>query len=106
MFEHDTTLFPGDPTIDESRPGGGFDIPRSKASAGFESGAWNSALHAQLLDRLPNYDEEACGATSFVVNGTPVYKWNDGRSTYYDISRFDAVDRTCDLEFNDTFGAQ
>jgi outer membrane receptor protein involved in Fe transport len=130
VFDHTTRQYPGDPTVDEFLVDSGYDIPRNKgtASVTLASGAWKTALHAQRLDELPNYDEEAFIPASFVVNGTLQYSWNENGSVllavdnlfdeppvqdktyasypYYDISWFDAVGRTYYLEFNYKFGSR
>jgi iron complex outermembrane receptor protein len=130
VFDHDTRQFPGDPVVDEFRLDSGFDIPRSKASASVTlvAGAWTTAIHAQRLDHLPNYDEEAFIPVSMLVNGTLQYAFSENGSVsfavdnlldkqpvkdktyasypYYDISWFDAVGRSYYLEFTYNFGGK
>jgi outer membrane receptor protein involved in Fe transport len=91
-------------------------------------GASQHRLHAQRLDRLPNWDEDAYISASILMNASVEYEFAESlraRLTvdnladkkpvkdptyrsypYYDISWFDSVGRTAYLTINYKFGGQ
>ncbi len=56
--EHESQQYAGDRVEDQFAVNGGFDIPRSKASASvsWERERWTATVHGERLGRLPNYD--------------------------------------------------
>jgi outer membrane receptor protein involved in Fe transport len=130
VFGHDNQQYPGDPTVDMFRADSGFYLPRSKGSASvtFDHGPFSATLHAQRLDRLPNWDEDAYIPASILMNASAEYKFADHLSAritvdnladkkpvkdatyssypYYDISWFDSVGRTVYFAVNYKFGGQ
>ncbi|HTU65080.1 MAG TPA: TonB-dependent receptor [Steroidobacteraceae bacterium] len=128
VFDHESQQYPGDPVIDMFRPDSGFDIPRSKASASltFDHGPFSATLHAQRLDRLPNWDEDGYIPASILMNASVEYEIAETVSAritvdnladkkpvkdatyasypYYDISWFDSVGRTVYFTVNYKFG--
>ena len=130
VFNHESQQYVGDPVIDQFRPDSKFVIPRSKASASvtFDIGAFSATLHAQRLDRLPNWAEDDTIPASILMNASVEYQFAETLSTrltvdnladkkpvkdptyasypYYDISWFDSVGRTVYLTINYSFGAK
>ncbi len=124
VLEHSLQRYPGEPKVDEFALGNGFDIPRSKANLTlrWSRDKWTAGLHAERLDRLPNYAETDHIDATYIYNGTlniecftrarlhiAVDNLLDSRPAkdrtyasypYYDISWFDASGRTYYLGLN------
>ena len=126
--EHSSQQYPGDPVIDQLAFDSGYDIPRSKGNASITwiKDRWTTTLHAQRLDRLPNYDEDGFIKATYLFNASvqyqiapnarvaltidnlfdqnPVKDPTYASYPYYDISWFDAVGRTFFLQMTYKFG--
>jgi outer membrane receptor protein involved in Fe transport len=122
--------YPGDPVEDKLAADSGYYIPKSKASAslGWSQGAWGATLHAQRLDKLPNWDEDAYIKASYLYNASVQYQFADGTDVnfvvdnlldedpvkdatyasypYYDINWFDTQGRTFYLQLSKRFGGK
>jgi outer membrane receptor protein involved in Fe transport len=121
---HSLQRRPGERRIDTFELGHGYDNPRSKANLTlrWSRDRWAAGLHAQRLDRLPNYAETDHIDATYLYNGTfniqcfkrarvgiAVDNLLDSRPAkdrtyasypYYDISWFDAAGRTFYLGVN------
>ena len=130
MFNHESQQYVGDPTVDQFNPDSGFVIPRSKASASvtLDVGALSATLHAQRLDRLPNWDEDGYIPASILMNASVEYKFAESLSArltvdnladkmpvkdrtyasypYYDTAWFDSLGRTVYLTIDYQVGGK
>ena len=124
------TQYPGDPVENKLAADSGYYMPRSKASAslGWTRGPWGATLHAQRLDKLPNWDEDAYIKASYLYNASLQYQFADGTDVnlvvdnlldedpvkdatyasypYYDINWFDTQGRTFYLQISKRFGGK
>lgn len=122
--------YPGDPVENKLAADSGYYMPRSKASAslGWNRGSWGATVHAQRLDRLPNWDEDAYIPASTLYNASLQYELESGTGItfivdnlfdkdpvkdatygsypYYDINWFDTQGRSFYLQLTHRFGGK
>ncbi|MBS0214121.1 MAG: TonB-dependent receptor [Proteobacteria bacterium] len=128
--KHTSQQYPGDPIVNQLAVDSGYDIPRNKANLGvsWERGRWGASLFGNYLGRIPNYDSDAWIPGTWRFNAGARYDITDHLRValsidnlfdkmpprdptytsypYYDISWFDTVGRSYNLQLTWKLGGK